>query len=131
MFVISYINGYPFSKWLLFYTISVYHFTILKTSFTLPLTSFPSYGFVLATPWIESYPTCTLRTMYYIYFILFILELNCPETGFVCDDGQCVSMTSYCDFKRDCNDGSDERDCGITLFPLPKYVKRSLMQYDI
>lgn len=28
-----------------------------------------------------------------------------------CDNGNCISAKKYCDFRKDCSDGSDEKSC--------------------
>ena len=38
---------------------------------------------------------------------------DCPENGFRCDKSKlCIDSFSVCDGKDDCDDGSDERNCG-------------------
>lgn len=43
------------------------------------------------------------------------LEPLCdPETEFTCGDGKCVDISGRCDrTKYDCEDGTDEYDCGM------------------
>lgn len=37
---------------------------------------------------------------------------TCPEGQFVCEShGECVPLSSVCNFRRDCTDGSDETNC--------------------
>lgn len=37
---------------------------------------------------------------------------TCPEGQFVCEShGECVPLSTVCDFRRDCSDGSDETNC--------------------
>lgn len=36
---------------------------------------------------------------------------SCPENKFQCKYGACVASSARCDFKRDCIDDSDEKDC--------------------
>ena len=38
--------------------------------------------------------------------------IACPPYSFTCTNGMCVSMSLLCDFKMDCQDGSDENHCG-------------------
>ena len=41
---------------------------------------------------------------------------DCPENGFRCDKSKlCIDSFSVCDGKNDCDDGSDERNCGNTV----------------
>ncbi|MBN3303033.1 SSPO protein, partial [Amia calva] len=35
----------------------------------------------------------------------------CSSKQFLCDSGECVHLDRKCDLRRDCQDGSDERDC--------------------
>ena len=35
-----------------------------------------------------------------------------PETMFKCTNGQCIDKKWKCDFDDDCDDASDEQDCG-------------------
>ena len=41
---------------------------------------------------------------------------NCADNVFVCDDGTLISETKACDFKNDCPDNSDEKNCGTCDF---------------
>ena len=34
----------------------------------------------------------------------------------MCLDGSCISLSLLCNFKRDCEDGDDENDCGNFLY---------------
>lgn len=46
----------------------------------------------------------------------------CPQHTRRCGGGQCVSETKWCDFERDCPDGSDEMSCR----PESVYMKREI-----
>ena len=37
----------------------------------------------------------------------------CSDEEFTCHDGTCINRHKYCDFERDCKDGSDETHCRI------------------
>lgn len=37
---------------------------------------------------------------------------DCSTNQFACTSGGCVSDDEVCDYKMDCEDGSDEVDCG-------------------
>ncbi|KAK2157989.1 hypothetical protein LSH36_179g02007 [Paralvinella palmiformis] len=39
----------------------------------------------------------------------------CSEATFRCNNGRCISISLYCDFRMDCEDGSDEEFCGLCL----------------
>lgn len=47
-----------------------------------------------------------------------ILELfaECDYNEYECENKQCISAQQRCDKKRDCLDGSDEKQCGKRLF---------------
>ena len=39
-------------------------------------------------------------------------QLECSKTQFQCSDGKCIESSLKCNLQHDCNDGSDEKDCG-------------------
>lgn len=41
---------------------------------------------------------------------------RCEETEWRCNSGQCILQTKMCDLIPDCEDGSDEYDCGISYY---------------
>ena len=43
-------------------------------------------------------------------------EKECNKYSFNCKNGQCVDIDTRCDREYDCNDGSDEFDCGKIVF---------------
>ena len=42
---------------------------------------------------------------------LYFIE-GCSTSQFTCNNGQCVPLSSRCNNDGECNDGSDELDCG-------------------
>ena len=63
-----------------------------------------------------------------MYVCFSTLAAACSSRQFQCGDGSCVEMSSYCDFRPDCPDKSDEAHCGefilyvFVLFTLIKTV---------
>ena len=39
-------------------------------------------------------------------------DVSCGPNSFMCLDGSCISLSRLCNFRRDCEDGDDENDCG-------------------
>ena len=39
---------------------------------------------------------------------------GCSEQQFQCDNGQCIEAKRTCDRVNDCDDSSDEKDCGTS-----------------
>ena len=62
---------------------------------------------------------------------------SCRDDGFTCDDGQCVHISKYCDFVQDCDDGTDEQECGkqfsflSSKFSLPILYKAIVILFVI
>ena len=48
---------------------------------------------------------------------------SCSKEEFSCDDGTCINGTKRCDESFDCADGSDEQECGPTMFVQTSYEK--------
>ena len=44
-----------------------------------------------------------------------IYNTGCSEGTYQCSDGQCIPISLYCDFRKDCLDGSDEQNCGMYI----------------
>lgn len=42
----------------------------------------------------------------------------CSPKQFHCDSGECVHLDRRCDLRKDCVDGSDEKDCGKLHFKI-------------
>jgi hypothetical protein len=42
--------------------------------------------------------------------------LNCENQAFACEDGDFVDSADQCDGEIDCDDGSDEENCNVTIF---------------
>ena len=47
-----------------------------------------------------------------LYLKSFISDVNCNKDQFKCKDGQCIPKVWKCDKVTDCQDKSDEDDCG-------------------
>lgn len=43
---------------------------------------------------------------------------SCSDEEFLCTSGECISAALRCDFKKDCENGSDEEFCGICIYIL-------------
>lgn len=41
-----------------------------------------------------------------------ILKTGCTDNHFSCKDGKCIDIEAKCDREYDCDDESDEHDCG-------------------
>lgn len=52
----------------------------------------------------------------WFFAALLVIVLSCSEEEFSCTSGSCVSAQLICDFKEDCEDGSDEEYCGMLTF---------------
>ena len=49
-------------------------------------------------------------------------DFVCPRKLFTCDNKECILPKYQCDGEKDCNDGSDEKNCGR---PKPKKNKKA------
>lgn len=55
-----------------------------------------------------------MLSLVYMSFDLFSAISTCSSFGkFQCDNGACIRMSWRCDQENDCEDGSDEKDCGV------------------
>lgn len=41
--------------------------------------------------------------------------LACKDNEFLCDGGRCIPLNKRCNFRRDCEDGTDELNCEVTI----------------
>ena len=44
--------------------------------------------------------------------LMFAENVSCTQDTFPCGSGDCVPLSSVCDFNNDCFDASDELNCG-------------------
>ena len=54
-----------------------------------------------------------LKPNIHIFRYSTLLFSECGLEQFRCSNGDCVSLSVRCDFRANCVDGSDERDCGM------------------
>ena len=47
-------------------------------------------------------------------YFYFVVPTACEANQFRCNDGQCIDNSLKCDRKYDCQDGSDELNCGMS-----------------
>lgn len=77
-----------------------------------------------------NYEICTLRcretrrqttfvTVFYCFLTaLVVIVSSCSDEEFTCKPGECISPALQCNFKTDCENGSDEEFCGICIYIL-------------
>ena len=66
-------------------------------------------------------PTCGINSETKRSMALSICQFS---KEFTCDSGRCIKFGKRCDFHKDCNDGSDEKDS--TLVQIPDTYKKQL-----
>lgn len=50
-----------------------------------------------------------------VFIVLLVIVSSCPDGEFSCTSEKCVPAPLVCDFKEDCEDGSDEEFCGMIV----------------
>ncbi len=51
------------------------------------------------------------KLMHSFIYLTFIATV-CGENTFMCNSGQCIDVSLYCDYIQHCDDASDETSCG-------------------
>lgn len=70
--------------------------------------------------------TVTLVTVCYCFLsALVVIVSSCSDEEFPCTSGECISAALRCNFKTDCENGSDEEFCGICIYILGSIFKMS------
>lgn len=63
---------------------------------------------------------------------MFVAQRTCAENEHACGNGHCIPMRWRCDRDKDCNDGSDERNCGkVSLSAAHQTFERTLTKRPI
>nr|XP_033506790.1 MAM and LDL-receptor class A domain-containing protein 1 [Epinephelus lanceolatus] len=57
-----------------------------------------------------------MKKVFILLTVLLVIVASCPDGGFNCTSGECLPAGVVCDFKKDCEDGSDEEFCGSCEF---------------
>ncbi|KAL0966606.1 hypothetical protein UPYG_G00297350 [Umbra pygmaea] len=57
-----------------------------------------------------------MRRILILLSVSVVLVSCCPDGHFLCASGKCVPSDAVCNFKKDCDDGSDEEFCGSCDF---------------
>ena len=52
-----------------------------------------------------------------VYINMSFFKTGCTDTHFACKDGKCVDIDARCDREYDCDDESDEWECGKFQIP--------------
>ena len=69
--------------------------------------------------WLVTGDGCSMESEYRAVLTL----THCQGDMFTCDLGTCVQMGGRCDQQDDCEDLSDEKDCGIVHVDRERYLK--------
>ncbi len=68
---------------------------------------------------VDTYCSCYCKIGFFSPHIIFAYISPgdaCGTLSFQCGSAQCVSLSDYCDYKQDCEDGSDETECGMYCY---------------
>lgn len=51
------------------------------------------------------------ESILFFFLHFFYVSLGCTSEQFLCENGKCIDGSLRCNNRRDCSDGSDERNC--------------------